>query len=71
MECEKGAWDFMCLYFWILAEAQQTNKRTLLIVPVVLRVSPVLHSKEAYSVLRVLRVCKGLDAILALVHTVF
>lgn len=33
--------------------------------------SPVLHSKEAYSVLRVLRVCKGLDAILALVHTVF
>lgn len=48
----------------------KANKRTLLILLVVLRVSPVLHSKGAYSVLRVLGVCKGL-VILALVYMFF
>lgn len=61
----------MCFYFWILAEARQPNKRTLLILPIELRVSPVLHSKVAYSVLRVLGFGKGLDVILALVYTFF
>lgn len=69
VKCERSAWDFVCLYFWILAEARQTNKRALLILPVVLRVSPVLHSKEAFSVLRVLGAGKGLDV--TLVHTLF